>query len=117
MKKIISIRDYPKAEREFFEDKKGDIKYNENCLKCSQQCKQSFRATLVSCKKIDKVHSPQEYIKEILNQKKDVSSVGKEIGINSRTVKSMLYESQDMSFEVYDKLDRLLFPDSKRNKK
>ena len=83
--KIVSIRDYPKAEREFFEDKNRQVKYIDFCMNCKQN--------------------------------KDISTIGREIGINSRTAKSMLYENQDMSFEVYNKLDKLLYPDSKRNKK
>ena len=112
-----SIRDYPKAEREFFEDNKGNVKYVDYCMNCSGQCKQSHKVTIIQCKKKDLVHTPKEYINEILKQDKDISTIGREIGVNSRTVKSMLYENKDMSFEVYDKLDRLLYPDSKRNKK
>ena len=112
-----SIRDYPKAEREFFEDNKGNVKYVDYCMNCSGQCKQSHKITIVQCKKKDLVHTPKEYINEILKQDKDISTIGREIGVNSRTVKSMLYENKDMSFEVYDKLDRLLYPKDKRNKK
>lgn len=112
-----SIRGYPKVEREFFEDKKGNIKYADYCMNCSGQCKQSHKVLQVICPKKDLVHTPKEYIKEIQKQNKDVNLIGREIGINSRTVKSMLYENQDMSFEVYDNLDKLLFSESKRNKK
>lgn len=112
-----SIRDYPKTEREFFEDKNGNIKYANYCLNCSNSCKQSHKVLQVMCANKDIVHSPREYISEIFNQGKDINTIGREIGINSRTVKSMLNERQDMSFEVYDKLDKLLFSDSKRNKK
>ena len=114
--KIISMRDYPKAEREFFEDDKGEIKYVDFCMNCSNPCKQSHKVTIFQCKKKDLVHTPKEYIKEILKQDKDISTIGRDIGINSRTVKSMLYENQDMSFVVYDKLDRLLYLEIKRNK-
>ena len=112
-----SIRDYPKAEREFFEDSKGNVKYVDYCMNCSGQCKQSHKVTVIQCKKKDLVHTPKEYINEILKQNKDISTIGREIGVNSRTVKSMLYENKDMSFEVYDKLDRLLYPKDKRNLK
>lgn len=112
-----SIRDYPKAEREFFEDNKGDVKYVDYCMNCSGQCKQSHKVTIIQCKKKDLVHSPKEYINETLKQNKDISTIGREIGVNSRTVKSMLYENKDISFEVYDKLDKLLYFDTKRNKK
>lgn len=112
-----SIRNYPKSERAFFEDKKGNIKYSDYCMNCSSDCKQSHKVLKVHCHKKDIVHSPKDYIKEINKQGKDVNTIGREISINSRTVKSMLYENQDMSFEVYDKLDRLLFPNDKRNLK
>lgn len=111
-----SIRDYPKQEREFFETKNGDIKYADCCMNCSWQCKQSHKVLQVICSNKDLVHSPKEYIKEILNQNKDVNTIGRDIGVHSGTVKSMLYENKDMSFEVYDKLDKLLFPNNKRNK-
>lgn len=112
-----SIRNYPKIEREFFEDKKGNIKYISYCLNCSNSCKQSYKVLKITCQKKDLVHSPKEYIDEISKQGKNIDTIGREVGVNSRTVKSMLNENQDMSFEVYDKLDKLLFPNSKRNSK
>lgn len=112
-----SIREYPKIERAFFEDKKGKIKYNDYCLKCSQECKQSYKIISISCKKEDIVHTPKEYLDKIKREKLDFSSVAKEVGIHSRTLKSMLIGNRDMSFDAYDGLDKLLFPNSKRNKK
>lgn len=112
-----SIRDYPKAEREFFEDKNGKIKYKDYCMNCSQTCKQSYKVVSVKCIKKDIVHTPNEYLAEIENNKLELSDIGKKVGINSRTLRSMLIGNKDMSFEAYDKLDQLLFPDTKRNKK
>lgn len=35
----------------FFTNKKGKIQYNNKCLHCRNDCKQSFRATIVCCPK------------------------------------------------------------------
>lgn len=72
-------------------------------------CKASHKVKYVMCKKRIKAHTPKEYIKEILSQGKDIDTIGKVIGMNSKTVKSMLYENKDMSFELYEKLEKLLF--------
>lgn len=43
-----------KAEKEelaFFLDEHGRIKYNDQCRACIYDCKQSFRAVIVQCKK------------------------------------------------------------------
>lgn len=40
-----------KLEYEFFINDKGRITYNELCEKCTNECKQSFRATVVECRK------------------------------------------------------------------
>ena len=34
----------------YFKDDKGDIIYNDICIKCPYSCKQSFRSTIVSFK-------------------------------------------------------------------
>src|SRR5690554_5687176 len=96
---INSIRNLPKSERLFFEDDKGYIRYHETCLSCSKSCKQSFTVLTVSCARRKKAHTPDEYLKRIKRLKKDINTIGKEIRMNSRTVKSMLYERQDMSQE------------------
>lgn len=36
---------------DFFKDKDGNIKYNENCQNCEYDCKQSYKVKIVSCKK------------------------------------------------------------------
>lgn len=112
-----SIRSQPKAERAFFEDRNGRIKYKSYCINCSHECKQSYKVVSVQCKKKDIVHTPNEYLSEIESSKLNMPAIGKKIGINSRTLRSMLIGNQDMSFEAYDGLDKILFPDSKRNKK
>ena len=33
----------------FYKNKKGEICYNDKCIECSHNCKQSYRATIVSC--------------------------------------------------------------------
>ena len=38
-----------KEEWDFFLDENGRITYNELCRKCDRECKQSFRAAIVSC--------------------------------------------------------------------
>lgn len=35
---------------EFFRDKQDNIKYNDFCLECPYNCKQSFRAHIFMCK-------------------------------------------------------------------
>lgn len=112
-----SIRSQPKAERTFFEDKNGKIKYKDYCMNCSQVCKQSHKVVSVLCSKKDIVHTPNEYFTEIENNKLDFPSIAKQIGINSRTLRSMMLGNQDMTYEAYDGLDKILFPNSKRNKK
>ena len=104
-----SIRDFPKVEREFFEDEKGYIRYHEYCLECKKSCKQSFKVLSIISPTKEKAHTPDQYLNQIKKLKKDIKTIGKEIGINSKTVQSMLYERQDMSKELYDKLEKLLF--------
>lgn len=111
-----SIRNQPKIEREFFEDKNGKIKYKDYCMNCSNICKQSFKVISVQCKQKNIVHTPNEYLAEIENNKLELADIGKKIGINSRTLKSMLVGNRDMSFEAYIGLEELLFPDIKRRK-
>lgn len=36
-------------ETAFYQDDKGEIKYNKFCEKCINPCKQSFKAELVTC--------------------------------------------------------------------
>lgn len=38
-----------KEEWDFFLDEYGRITYNELCRKCDRECKQSFRAVIISC--------------------------------------------------------------------
>lgn len=38
-----------KKEWKFFLDRKNVIEYNEQCKKCNNKCKQSFRAKIISC--------------------------------------------------------------------
>jgi len=44
----------PKRELVFFQDKKGILKYNKKCVRCTQKCKQSDRSVVVSCKNYDR---------------------------------------------------------------
>lgn len=46
-----------KLEYEFFLNDKGRITYNELCKKCKHECKQSFRATVIECRKYDSKRS------------------------------------------------------------
>lgn len=46
----------PKRDKEewaFFLSDKGRITYNELCRKCERDCKQSFRAVIISCPEYD----------------------------------------------------------------
>ena len=36
----------------FYVNQKGKIEYNESCRNCPEECKQSFRAELLSCSKL-----------------------------------------------------------------
>lgn len=47
----MSKRD--KEEWAFFLNDKGRITYNELCRKCERDCKQSFRAVIISCPEYD----------------------------------------------------------------
>lgn len=38
-----------KEENSFFLNDRGRISYNELCRKCDRDCKQSFRAVIISC--------------------------------------------------------------------
>lgn len=104
-----SIRDLNKLERSLFEDEYEKIRYNNDCLACIQSCKQSFRSKVFACGKYIKAHTPDEYLDKISKSKKTIEEVGKEIKIHSSTLKSMLYERQDMTKEVYIKLEKHLY--------
>lgn len=39
-------------EMSFYVNQKGEIEFNENCRNCPKDCKQSFRAKLLSCSKL-----------------------------------------------------------------
>ena len=43
-----------KKEWSFFTNKKGQRDYNRMCLRCKHECKQSFRARVIMCKKYEK---------------------------------------------------------------
>ena len=38
-----------KVEWDFYLDENGRISYNELCRNCDRECKQSFRAVIISC--------------------------------------------------------------------
>ena len=40
-----------KEEWQFFLNDRGRLQHNEKCTGCSHECKQSFRAEIVSCSK------------------------------------------------------------------
>ena len=41
-------------EMSFYINHNGQIEYNEKCLNCPKECKQSFRAELLSCSELKK---------------------------------------------------------------
>jgi len=43
-----------KDEMSFFKNHNGQIEYNVVCRKCPKECKQSFRAELLSCSELKK---------------------------------------------------------------
>ena len=38
-------------ENVFYKDDNGEVKYNSNCMECPYNCKQSFRSTIMVCKR------------------------------------------------------------------
>lgn len=51
-KEVVSMPRMSRSNKEmnsFFLDDKGRIKYNEQCRKCVNQCKQSYRAVIICC--------------------------------------------------------------------
>lgn len=38
----------------FFKNETEQIEYNSHCLKCPKECKQSFRAKIITCSEIKK---------------------------------------------------------------
>lgn len=104
-----SVRDQPKHEKRFFENENGCIDYHNYCKSCTKQCKQSYRCSSINCPVKIKAHTPDQYIAIIKKTGRKIETVGKEIGVDSRTVRSMLYERQDMSTEVYEKLEELFY--------
>ena len=115
---VDEIRKLRGNEKEFFLNKKGNIQYNDTCLSCKKNCKQSFRVHVI-CPIREKAHKPDDYYKKITKTDGRLDTIGSEIGENNRKVKHMILEKCDMSYEVYDKLEDLLFPskNKKGNKK
>lgn len=37
-------------QREFYQDRNLENKYNELCVNCSYDCKQSFKSNIISCR-------------------------------------------------------------------
>lgn len=57
----MRVRKRPlKGKMAFFRDATGCIRYNRTCMKCSRECKQSFRARIVSCPDFDRVEDINE---------------------------------------------------------
>ena len=46
---VKTLNKHNKKEWKFFQNQKNIIEYNEQCKKCNNKCKQSFRAELISC--------------------------------------------------------------------
>lgn len=46
---VKTLNKHNKKEWKFFFDRKNVIEYNEQCKKCNNKCKQSFRAEIISC--------------------------------------------------------------------
>jgi hypothetical protein len=41
----------------FYQDENGNDKYNSQCINCSYDCKQSFRAIVVNCRLLKEIKS------------------------------------------------------------
>jgi len=106
---MVGVRNLPKKEREFYEDKKENIKYNGNCYECARSCKQSWRSQILHCNKIG-VKNKKGYLKEIENQNKTIQEVAKAINIHSRTLESLLTnKDRDIDYETHKKLMKYLY--------
>ncbi len=46
---VKNLNERKKKEWKFFQNQKCIIEYNEQCKKCNNKCKQSFRAELIIC--------------------------------------------------------------------
>lgn len=106
---MYTIRDLSKHERTFYEDRKGNIKYNKRCYKCARSCKQSWRTKIIQCKMIE-AHTPNEYLEEIKNQNKTIQEVAKAIGMNARTLNALLTNpDKDIDYKTHKKLMKYLY--------
>lgn len=103
--RIISVRDLPKNELDFYLDTTGNVKYNPVCESCPHECKQSFRAELLACGINVKVKTKTEYLDEIKKQKRNLKDVAHSTNIHLRTLRSLLNnDSRDIDFETHFKL-------------
>lgn len=46
---VKNLNEQKKKEWKFFLNRKNIIEFNEQCKKCNNKCKQSFRAEIISC--------------------------------------------------------------------
>lgn len=106
---MSSIRELPKRDKVFYLNQKDEVQYNKQCVSCARECKQSYRSTIVSCKRIP-AKSKRLYLNRIKQQGKTIKQVADEIGIHSRTLKSLLTnKNKDISYEIHEKLMKVLY--------
>lgn len=109
---IISIKDLPKLEQDFYLNKDDEVEYAKQCEACANDCKQSYKVIL-HCKKRILVKTKVEYLDEINNQNKTVKEVANAIKINTRTLNSLLTnKSKDIDFETHCKLMKYLYKEN-----
>lgn len=104
-----SIKELPKRQRVFFENEKGEIQYNEDCLSCANECKQAFRVKLIACSSNIKCKTPMQYLNYIKRNKLFIKDIAYKIKIHTKTLESMLIGNQDMTPEVHKKLMKELY--------
>lgn len=111
-----SIKDLPKNEQDFYLDKKDKVKYNKLCNECARECKQSWRAEILSCNRIP-AKSKRLYLNRIKDQKKTIKQVANEIGIHARTLKSLLTnDNKDIDYDTHKKLMKNLYDQDIKDK-
>lgn len=113
---MSSIKELPKRDKVFYLNQKDEVQYNKQCVSCARECKQSYRVKIVSCNRVP-AKSKRLYLNRIKQQGKTIKQVSDEIGMNSRTLKSLLTnKNKDIDYETHKKLMKVLYNTDISNK-
>jgi len=52
------------TEEAFFLNNRKQVQYNETCMNCQKECKQSFRATVIACRRWEPIEKKKRKEKE-----------------------------------------------------